>query len=97
VSRPKKIEGFGDTMPKSHERCPAKDCTKLGDFCRGFCSHHYLEFRKSRIALGIWGRNMPMPKPELPSRWEFEGDELALIAMTEEQERERRDAPNTSK
>jgi hypothetical protein len=74
-------------MPKFYENCPHPGCTKRGDFCRGFCSRHYLEFRKACQANGSWGSGDPLPNPIVVEHWEFEGDEDALAAMCEENER----------
>jgi hypothetical protein len=59
------------------EPCPAPDCTQVGDFCRGFCSRHYREWRRACIANGSWGRGHGRRRKLEPPRkilvpWSFE-------------------------
>ena len=73
-------------MSKRKEPCPAPDCTKIGDFARGFCSHHYLEFRAACKMNGSWYRGCEPPSPEI-EHWQYENEqgekELAEIAEQE--------------
>ena len=76
-------------MPHSRKhtaRCVAPNCTLVGDFGRGFCSHHYAEFKKACVANGSWGRDPRIIEPERV-KWEYLGDEQVLIQMNEQQER----------
>jgi hypothetical protein len=79
--------------PKFYERCPAPGCTKVGDFCRGFCCHCYLVMRAHCIANGSWGNgDHEFPSPEPPPKWEYEPTEQQvadLAELMENQERER--------
>ena len=74
---------------KHYEPCPAPNCTKLGDFCRGFCSHHYLEMRKACIENGSrMNGDHEFRAPEPLPRWEYQGREQELIDALEAQDRE---------
>jgi hypothetical protein len=75
-------------MSNFKEPCPAPNCSRLGDFARGFCNFHYREFKKACIANGSWSRSVEIPKPVIP-KFEWLGDEKALIEMTEQGEREK--------
>jgi len=72
---------------KVHTPCLGPSCTKPGSFARGFCSHHYLEFRKACQENGSWGSGAPLPSPIVIEKFEWLGDEDALAAMCEENER----------
>jgi hypothetical protein len=74
-------------MSKFYENCPHPGCTKRGDFCRGFCNQHYLQFRAECISNGSWKSGTPLPRPIIIEHFEWQGDEDALAAMCEEQER----------
>jgi hypothetical protein len=74
-------------MAKFYEMCPAPGCPKRGSFCRGFCSSHYLEFRKACKVNGSWGSGTPLTHPIVIEKFEWQGDEDALATMCEEQER----------
>jgi hypothetical protein len=74
-------------VAKFYAQCPAPNCIKRGDFCRGFCSTHYLQFRKAAMENGSWYSGEPLAQPIVIEHWEFEGDEDALAAMVEENER----------
>jgi hypothetical protein len=83
--------------PSVYENCAWPGCTKLGDYCRGFCRPCFRIFREHCIANGSWGNRDDVAEavqrylhPELPP-WEYEGNEQALIEMTEQQEREKQD------
>jgi hypothetical protein len=72
---------------KVHAPCPAPGCTRIGNFARNFCSTHYLEFRKACIENGSWRSGEPLANPIVIEHFQWEGDEDALAAMVEEQER----------
>ena len=73
--------------PKFYDLCPHPGCTKRGDFCRGFCSSHYLVFRKACQENGSWKSGNPLPNPIVVEKFVWEGDEDSLAQMCEEQER----------
>ena len=73
--------------PRFYDNCPAPGCTKLGSFARGFCTHHYLEFRKACKENGSWYTGEPLAYPIVIEHFEWEGDEDKLAAMCEENER----------
>jgi hypothetical protein len=73
-------------MPKFYEPCPHPGCTKRGDFCRGFCSTHYLQFRKACMENGSWWSGTPLAHPIVIEHWEWQGDENSLAEMCEQQE-----------
>jgi hypothetical protein len=75
-------------MPKHTALCPAPGCTKVGDFARNFCNRHYLEFRAACIENGSWGRDAELPRPVIP-KFEWLGDEQALIDRLEKEESEK--------
>ena len=74
-------------MPAYTAKCHAPGCITVGDCARGFCARHWKEFRAACIANGSWSRATKLPSPIIP-KFEYEGDEQALIEMTEQQERE---------
>ena len=74
-------------MARFFKNCLHPGCTKRGDFCRGFCGHHYLIFRKHCKENGSWGNANPLPRPIVIEHWEWEGSEDELAAMCEEQQR----------
>jgi len=82
-------------VPKFFEPCPYPGCTKTGNFCRGFCSSHYLKFRKDCIENCSWGSGAPLAHPIVIEHWEWHGDEDSLAEICEQQEqlREQREAP----
>jgi hypothetical protein len=73
--------------PKFYDVCLAPGCTKLGNFARGFCSHHYLIFRRDCQENGSWKSGTPLASPIVIPHFVWEGDEDSLAAMVEEQER----------
>jgi len=91
--------------PNKTKMCPTPGCTRLGDFCRTFCSRHYGEFSRACIANGsltkkMRDNNLAMLRLEHPvdvlPHWEFEGDEDTLAKMCEEQEKVREKVPQGS-
>ena len=73
--------------------CAWPNCN-MPSVARGFCSRHYGEFKRHCVANGSWGnaddryeaqRRLTQPESE---KWEWAGDEAALIALTEQRERE---------
>ena len=73
--------------PKVYAPCPGPNCTKLGSFCRGFCSTHYLQFRKACKENGSWQNGEVLTQPIVIEHWEWEGSEDELAAMCEQQEK----------
>jgi hypothetical protein len=59
----------------------------VGNFARSMCSTHYLIFRRDCLANGSWGSDNPLPNPIVIEHWQWFGDEDALAAMCEENER----------
>ena len=47
---------------------------------RNFCAKHYQQFKKACIANGSWGRDVETDAAPVRPKFEFEGDEEALIA-----------------
>jgi hypothetical protein len=72
--------------PKVYAPCPGPNCTKLGSFCRGFCSTHYLQFRAACKENGSWKAGEILPQPIVIEHFQWEGDEDSLAAMCEQQE-----------
>jgi hypothetical protein len=85
--------------PKVYDPCPGPDCTKPGSFCRGFCQHHYHEFRAACIENNSWHSGEPLARPIVIEHFEWLGDEDSLAAMCEQQEilREQREQAAQSK
>jgi hypothetical protein len=75
--------------------CPAPGCDRVGDWARGFCNKHYCQLRNACIKNGSWpgSRNGKLPKPQ-PPKFEYEGDEAALIEMTEQREQKSAERPH---
>ena len=73
--------------------CPAPDCARLGNYCRGLCLKHYAAWRKACRENGSLGRgDAELPRPVI-SHWTYENPageaELAEIAQLEKEEREK--------
>jgi hypothetical protein len=82
-------------------KCNHPDCKRIGECARGFCHAHYVEFRRDCKANGSWRPyDEILEKTETASRpkWEFEGNEAALIAAQEATDKNRGDfrSPLTS-
>jgi len=67
----------------SNAMCPVPKCTKRGDFARGFCSKHYLEFRAACIQNGSWSKSDALAEPVRP-KWEYEPTPEQVSALIEQ-------------
>jgi len=84
----------GEESVSAMPLCLTPGCPRLGTKCRGLCCRCFQSFRAQCVANGTWAdkklRAAALEKlihPEAP-KWEWEGDEGALIAMQEQKERE---------
>ena len=69
---------------KTYPKCVAPGCNASGNVAHGLCQLHYGQQRLARKKNG--SRDDEAKREILP--FEYEGDEAALIALVEQQERE---------
>jgi len=74
---------------KTYPKCGAPGCNDRGNVARGLCQFHYGQYRLARQKNGSWDaeQGQALNRPPIPP-FEYEGDEAALIALTEQRERE---------
>ena len=81
--------GSVNAMSKYTAICFAPNCTRIGDFARGFCAAHFREFKAACVSNGSWDNKEDRDEMQermqqrVIQKWEYEGREDELIAAQE--------------